>query len=110
LLGLLFLAGVIPLVLFVGREPVLSMMLSVYATLGIFLLLAIRNPSANRSPLAFAAWSSLAHAGVMDVQASRHLIGHRELIGVAALAVIGIALITFAPAKESAERASAASA
>jgi hypothetical protein len=39
------------------------MMFSVYVTLGIFLLLAVRNPSASRSLIAFTAWSSLAHAG-----------------------------------------------
>ena len=44
------------------------MMLSVYVTLGIFLLLAARNPSANRSLIAFTAWSSIAHAAVMAVQ------------------------------------------
>jgi hypothetical protein len=47
--GLLFTALVYPLVLFVKQEPALAMMLSVYVTLGIFLLLASRNPSANRS-------------------------------------------------------------
>jgi len=34
------------------------MMLSLYVTLGVFLLLATRNPSANRSLIAFAAWSN----------------------------------------------------
>jgi hypothetical protein len=41
------------------------MMLSLYVTLGVFLLIAVRNPSANRSRIAFTAWSSFAHgAGV----------------------------------------------
>jgi len=40
------------------------MMLSLYVTLGIFLLLAARNPSANRSVIAFAAWANIAHAAV----------------------------------------------
>ena len=39
-----------------------QMMLSIYVTLGIFLLLAVRNPSAHRSLIAFTGWSSLAHA------------------------------------------------
>jgi tryptophan-rich sensory protein len=54
-----------PLIVFARQEPALSMMLSVYVTLGIFLLLAMRNPSANRSLIAFTAWSSFAHAVVM---------------------------------------------
>ena len=36
-------------------EEAMRMMLSVYATLGVFLLLASRNPSAHRSLIAFAA-------------------------------------------------------
>ena len=43
---LLFSALVYPMINFVRQEPSLAMMLSVYVTLGIFLLLASRNPSA----------------------------------------------------------------
>jgi drug/metabolite transporter superfamily protein YnfA len=107
LVGLLFVAGVYPLMMFVRQEPALAMMLSLYVTLGIFLLLAARNPSANRSLIAFTAWSSFAHAAVMGVQAFRNLIPHGELLGVAALVIIGVALIALAPAKQSVERASA---
>jgi hypothetical protein len=53
LVGLLFTAMIYPLVLFVKQEPALAMMLSLYVTLGIFLLLASRNPAANRSLIAF---------------------------------------------------------
>ncbi len=108
LVGLLFTALVYPLVLFVKQDPALAMMMSLYATLGVFLLLTARNPSANRSLIAFTAWSSFAHAAVMGVQAFRNLIPRGELVGVAALVVIGVALIALAPAKPSGERASAA--
>ena len=47
--GLLFTAGVIPLTMFFSREPAVPMIMSIYVTLGIFLLLAVRNPAANRS-------------------------------------------------------------
>ncbi len=46
----------------------LHMMLSIYAVLGVFLILAARNPSAHRSLLQFTAWSSAAHGGLMTVQ------------------------------------------
>jgi drug/metabolite transporter superfamily protein YnfA len=95
--GLIFTALVYPMVLFVRQEPALAMMLSVYVTLGIFLLLAARNPPANRSLIAFTAWSSFAHAALMGTQAFKHMIAHGELIGVAVLAVIGVALIALAP-------------
>ena len=97
--GLLFTALVYPLVLFVKQEPALAMMMSLYVTLGIFLLLASRNPSANRSLIAFTAWSSFAHAMLMVGQAFAGLIARGELIGSAVLVAIGIALIVLAPGK-----------
>jgi hypothetical protein len=106
LVGLLFTAMVYPLVLFVKQEPALAMMMSLYVTLGIFLIMAARNPSANRSLIAFTAWSSFAHAAVMSFQAFRNLIPRGELIGVAVLIVIGVTLLALAPAKQPAARAS----
>ena len=103
--GLLFCAGVYPLILMVKQDPALAMMMSLYATLGIFLLRASRNPSAHRSLIAFTAWSSFAHAGLMSFQALLNMIARRELIGSAVFAVIGIALIALAPAKKPVERA-----
>lgn len=96
--GLLFVATVYPLISFMRQEPTLAMMLSVYVTLGVFLLLASRNPSANRTLIAFAGWSSLAHAAVMTVQVAGHMI--HELVGVIAFAVIGLALIALRPARK----------
>jgi hypothetical protein len=75
------------------------MMMSLYATLGIFLLLASRNPPAHRSLIAFAAWSSFAHAAVMSFQALLNMIARRELMGVTFFVVIGVALLALAPAK-----------
>jgi len=100
LVELLFLALVYPLAMFMRQEPALSMMLSLYVTLGVFLFLAIRNPGASRSLIAFTAWSSFAHAAVMGTQALRNMIARGELIGVAVLVVIGAALIALAPAKQ----------
>src|SRR5437016_13353123 len=110
LVGLLFLAGVYPLMMSLWQQKQQDtepMMLSVYATLGIFLLLAARDPSANRSLIAFTAWSSFAHAALMAVQAFLNLIPRRELVGVAFFVVIGLALIALAPAKKPVEGASA---
>ena len=100
--GLIFCGLVYPLTMFVRQEPALAMMLSLYVTLGIFLLLAARNPSANRSLIAFTAWSSFAHAALMAVQAFRNLVPRGELLGVAVLVIIGVALIVLAP--ESSQR------
>jgi hypothetical protein len=110
MVGLIFLAGLYPLVLFARKEPALAMMLSLYVTLGIFLLLAVRDPWANRTLIAFTAWSSFAHAAVMGWQAFRHLIARQELVGVAVFLLLGIALIVLAPAKQAGDQAAVAAA
>ena len=81
LVGLLFCAAVYPLILMAKEGPATAMMMSLYATLGVFLLVASRNPSAHRSLIAFTAWSSFAHAAVMGVQAFLNLIPRTELGG-----------------------------
>jgi drug/metabolite transporter superfamily protein YnfA len=110
LVGLLFVAAVYPLRIMLRQDPALAMIMSLYVTLGIFLLLASRNPSANRSLIAFTAWSSFAHAAVMAVQASQNMIERRELLGVAFFGIVGVALIALAPAKPPVERMSAVAA
>jgi hydrogenase/urease accessory protein HupE len=116
-IGLIFLFAVYPLMMFLwpsgwrwqpNQPEYEQMILGVYATLGIFLLLAARNPWANRSLIAFTAWSSLVHAVIMAVQAFQHASERGHLFGdIPALVIVGIALIALAPAKESAKRASA---
>jgi hypothetical protein len=99
IVGILFLATVYPL-LRMHLEESLQMMLSIYVTLGIFLLLASRNPSANRGLIAFATWSSFAHAGVMAVQSSHDVSERVHLLsGSVAFAVIGVALVMLGPGK-----------
>lgn len=48
------------------------MIVGVYATLGVFLIRAARNPRANLSLIWFAVWSSVVHAGIMAVQSFGH--------------------------------------
>ena len=103
--GLLFIALGYPMVVFIRQEPALSMMMSLYVTLGVFLLLAIRNPSASRSVIAFTAWSSFAHAALMGTQACCNMVARGELIGVAVLVIIGAVLIALAPSKQLLESA-----
>jgi|SRR5208282_2140801 len=105
--GLLFTAGVIPLAMFFSREPAVPMIMSIYVALGIFLLLAVRNPAANRSLIAFAGWANLAHAVVMAAQEYRNVIERRELAGVVVFAIVGVVLVALTPARQSSERVSA---
>jgi hypothetical protein len=110
LVGLLFSAAIYPVI---GglRDPAHSdtgdtMMMSLYAALGILLLIAVRNPSLHRSLIAFTAWSSFSHALVMSVLGFE-IASERTgfLIGSAVLVVIGVALIVLAPRSQSRQRA-----
>jgi hypothetical protein len=75
-----------------------QMFQGLYATLGVFLLLAAREPWKHRSLILFAAWSSLVHAGIMAIQAVRDTAERGHLIGdVPALAIVGIVLLILAP-------------
>jgi|SRR5438477_3475710 hypothetical protein len=99
IVGLLFVAGIYPL-LMMKPSPAEQMLGAVYVTLGVFVLLAARKPSQNRSLIAFTAWSSLAHGGIMAAQALQNVIPRADLVrAVLPLAIIGIALIALAPAK-----------
>jgi hypothetical protein len=76
----------------------LQMIAGIYAVLGIFLILAANNPAANRSLIAFTAWSSLVHALIMAVQAfgDKHETGH--LLGdVPALVLVAVVLFVLSP-------------
>jgi peptidoglycan/LPS O-acetylase OafA/YrhL len=71
-----------------------QMILITFAVLGIFLLLASREPSKYRSLIGFAAWSSLAHGLVMLVQALRDPMERANLYGdIPALVVVGVVLL-----------------
>ena len=83
----------------------LQMILGVYATLGVFLLIASRHPAQHRSLIAFTAWSSLVHASIMALQALYNAGDRGHLLGdVPALVIVGAVLIALAPAKQSGER------
>jgi hypothetical protein len=106
--GVLFSAGIFPLITSLWQPSVsggYKMMLSIYVPLGVFLLLAARNPSANRSLIAFTAWSSITHAAVMAVMPSQNAGYRGELWVSGALVIVGLVLIVLAPVKQSALRA-----
>ena len=100
--GLLFVLGVYPLTIVWpagwawhhdGQSLYLQMILGIYATLGVFLLLASRDPLAHRSLIWFTVWSSVVHGGIMAFQA----IAHPEHVGhlwgdVPALFIVAVVL------------------
>jgi len=107
IVGLIFIFGVWPLTVLwpsgwswhaAGRSEYLEMILGIYATLGVFLIIASRNPLAHRSLIWFTVWSSVVHGTIMAGQsiANPQHIGH--LWGdVAALIVVAVVLAALTP-------------
>jgi hypothetical protein len=76
--GITFIAGIYVMVTWVWpsgwswtpRQPEYEqMIMGVYATLGVFLIRAAKDPLANASLIWFTVWSSIVHGGIMLVQA-----------------------------------------
>ncbi|MFZ3246570.1 MAG: DUF6632 domain-containing protein [Candidatus Acidiferrales bacterium] len=102
IVGIIFIAGIYPLTILwptgwawhmTGRSMYLEMILGVYATLGVFLLLASRRPLKNLSLIWFTVWSSVVHGGIMAVQALQFPEHRGHLLGdVPALLLVALAL------------------
>ena len=81
-----------------GHSDYPMMIVGIYATLGVFLLLAIRNPLANLSLIWFTVWSSVVHAVIMTVQALTEPGQMGHLMGdVPALLIVAIVLAALIP-------------
>jgi len=118
--GFVFILGVYPLTVVwpsgwawhhEGQSLYLQMILGIYATLGVFLLLAARDPLAHRSLIWFTVWSSVVHGGIMAVQA----IAHPEHLGhlwgdVPALLIVALVLGLLMPRAVAAPQALSAQA
>lgn len=107
--GLIFTFGIWPLTVVwpsgwswhtEGRSHYLEMILAIYATLGVFLMLASRRPLAHLSLIWFTVWSSIVHGGVMAVQSfsGEHHMHMGHLTGdVAALFAVAAVLAWLTP-------------
>jgi len=113
LVGLVFVALVYPLgsdlwhakwLVQMNNNECEPMFLSFFVVLGLFLLLAVKKPSAHRSLIAFAAWWSLFHATVMAVQTieawNRGI--HRDYTDVVIAGIIGAVLLSVTPTEREA--------
>jgi hypothetical protein len=106
--GLFFIFGLVPMMHFFsdswGWEPSQyeyeQMIQGVYATLGVFLILAAKNPLEHRSLIWFTVWSSLVHGAIMLFQALYDKSEHANLYGdVPALFMVAIILAVLMPKK-----------
>ena len=106
LVGVIFVVGIYPLTIIwpsgwswdPGQSNYLQMILGIYATLGVFLLVASRNPLARLSLIWFTVWSSLVHGGIMAVQAMSMPAEHGHLLGdVPALMLVALVIAAVMP-------------
>ena len=112
-IGFIFIVGVYPLTIYwpagwmwhaSGQSNYLQMILGIYVTLGVFLLLAARNPLKNLSLIWFTVWSSIAHGLIMAAQALAYPEHRGHLLGdVPALLLIAIVLAFLTPKTTMAE-------
>jgi hypothetical protein len=81
-----------------GHSNYLDMIIGVYATLGLSLIMAARNPLAHLSLIWFTVWSSVVHAGIMMVQSFINPMDHGHLMGdVPALFLVAAVLAVLTP-------------
>ena len=81
-----------------GHSHYLTMIIGVYATLGVFLLIASRDPDEHRSLIWFTVWSSVVHAAIMAAQSFGDPTEHGHLVGdVPALLLVAIVLGALMP-------------
>lgn len=113
LVGLIFLLGIYPLMIIwpsgwawhTGHSDYPLMIVGIYATLGVFLIMAARNPLEHLSLIWFTVWSSLVHAAIMTVQSFEAPENHGHLLGdVPALLFVAILLGVLTPRGGLAER------
>jgi len=113
--GLIFIVGVYPMMMSLwpsgwrwqpNQPEYEQMIMGVYATLGVFLIIASRDPLKNRSLIWFTVWSSLVHGGIMAFQALQMPEEHGHLVGdVPALVIVAIVLAVLTPRGAVAETA-----
>jgi len=114
LVGVVFIVGIYPLTIVwpsgwswhTGHSDYLQMILGVYATLGVFLVLASRNPLANLSLIWFTVWSSIVHGGIMAAQSLANPVHMGHLWGdVLALLLIAALLGFLTPRRRTSQLA-----
>ena len=106
--GLTFAVGFVPLSIVWpsgwtwghGHSHYFPMIVGVYATLGVFLLIAARDPKAHASLIWFAVWSSVVHGAIMAVQSFMDGAERGHLIAdVPALFLVAVVLAVLMRAK-----------
>ena len=111
LVGVIFIAGIYLLMIVwpsgwtwhTGHSDYPLMIVGIYATLGVFLIIAAQNPLDHLSLIWFTIWSSVVHGGIMTVQSLVSSENHGHLLGdVPALFIVAALLAVLTPRGENA--------
>jgi len=112
LVGSVFVAGFYPLTVLwpsgwawhhTGQSMYLQMLIGLYATLGVSLIIASRDPLKHSSLIWFVVWSSVVHGGIMAAQAIAYPEHRAHLYGdVPALFVVAVILAILMPRQDAA--------
>lgn len=107
--GVFFIIGIYPMMMWIWpsgwgwtpRQPEYEqMIMGVYATLGVFLILAVKDPMKHASLIWFTVWSSIVHGGIMAVQAIVDSTERMNLLGdVPALFLVALIFWYLMPSK-----------
>jgi hypothetical protein len=106
IVDIIFIVGIYPLAIVwpsgwawhAGQSDYFQMILGIYATLGVFLIIASRDPVAHRSLIWFTVWSSVVHGGIMAIQSIVNPLHMGHLWGdVLALFVVAAVLAYLTP-------------
>jgi hypothetical protein len=109
LVGVTFIAGIYLLMIVwpsgwtwhTGHSDYPLRIVGIYATLGVFLIIAARNPLDHLSLIWFTVWSSAVHGGIMAVQSLVSSGNHGHLVGDApALLIVAAVLAVLTPRGE----------
>ena len=109
IIGIIYIIGIYAMMMWIwpsgwGWEPrqpeYEQMIMGIYATLGVFLIRAAKNPIEHLSLIWFTIWSSIVHGGIMFVQAVVDKNEQTNLIGdIPALFLVAVVLWALVPKK-----------
>ena len=87
-----------------GHSLYLQMILGIYATLGVFLIIAARNPIVHLSLIWFTVWSSIVHGGIMAIQSFVYLQHRGHLFGDVPVLLVAAAIMAWLTPRRNSEQ------
>ena len=87
-----------------GHSLYLQMIIGIYATLGVFLIIAARNPLEHLSLIWFTVWSSIVHGGIMAIQSFVYPQHRGHLFGDVPVLLVAAAILAWLTPRRNSEQ------